>query len=63
MLSTQKIIFFKQLIASMQEALFALEQASKTDDAKKFNEIKKELMNLDKEIRGELSKIKTSKTF
>lgn len=60
MLSTQKIIFLKQLIASAQEALFALEQASKIGDAKKFNEIKKELMNLDKEIRQELSKIKTS---
>ena len=57
MISSQKITFFTQLIISMQEAVFALEQASKLGDAKKFNEINQELLKLNSEINQELSKL------
>lgn len=61
MISDDKIAFLMHLILSSKESITILEQALKIGDEKKVEEIKKNLVNLNKNIKGTLLELKIKK--
>ncbi len=57
MISQDKITFLMQLVLSSQEAAFSLEQALRLEDKEKIEQLKKELLNLNNEIKKTLIKM------
>lgn len=58
MISVDKIAFLMHLILSSKESSIALEQALKVGDEKKVEEIKKNLISLNKDIKRRLAELK-----
>ncbi len=58
MITNNKIALLMQLILSSKESVTALEQALKTGDEKKVNEIKFNLKELNKAIKKKIIELK-----
>ncbi|UZE94008.1 MAG: hypothetical protein IB618_00310 [Candidatus Pacearchaeota archaeon] len=58
MISSDKIASLMQLILSSKESTIALEQALKVGDEKKVEEIKKDIITLNRNIKKNLSELK-----
>ena len=58
MISNDKIAFLTQLVLSSKESALMLEQALRVGDEKKVEEIKKDLIKLNKNIKKILFELK-----
>ncbi|MCL6500658.1 MAG: hypothetical protein K6T16_01335 [Candidatus Pacearchaeota archaeon] len=61
MIQGDKVAFLMQLILSSKEELVVLEQALRVSDAKRVEEVKRELISLNRAIRKALTELKISK--